>query len=126
MKFNQDLNPFDKKVEPKGFAAAKLLLRGKQVTWAELSDESDGLSTRTLGDLKRRFAAIDIDVVSTRKQNDGGTFYELKKAEGKAAAATSKKKTPKTARPTGERRDRSTPATELKAPAKKIIKKKAA
>jgi len=123
MKFSQDNNPFDKKLEPKGFAAARILLRGKRVSWEELSTEAGGLSTRTLGDIKRRFAANGINVVSIRKQLDGGTFYELQAASADKAKP---KKAPKTARPTGVRKGTASSTPAEKAPAKKIIKKKAA
>lgn len=88
-------NPFDRKLEPKGFIAAKMLLSGKLHAWNDLSAAADGLSTRTLGAINKRFAEQGITLEKTRKQNDGGTFYQATQT-GKPART---KKGPKVARP---------------------------
>lgn len=63
-----DLNPYDKKLYPKYWKVANMLLSGKPVSWASVYEKT-GAGNRTLGVIKKHLADCGVELERSRNEH---------------------------------------------------------
>lgn len=77
-----DANPYDKKLYPKHYGIAAMLLKGKKVTWTDLYGKF-GLSNRTMAVVRNHLAECGVELVRTKTAEDGVSYVAKVGPKGK-------------------------------------------